>query len=215
MRKNIRLVFGVGINDADYQVVIYGIADGKDKIVWTCPYYVKWYSMLRRCYSKKYQERYPTYKGCSVCDEWVVFSNFKRWMEQRTWEGRQLDKDFLIEGNKLYSEGTCVFVPQKVNKFITIRGNDRGNCPLGVYLYKNSKKNPYVSQCGGGSGENIYLGRFSTPEQAHQAWLVKKLEVCEDYLIEFKDEPLVHKGLVRIKDKIQYHIKTNTELTSF
>ena len=214
MRKKNRLVHGVGINDADYNVCIYEKADGKSKLIEVCPYYSYWRRMLGRCYSKVWLEKYPTYKGCSVRNEWLTFSNFKSWMEQQNWEGRQLDKDFLVEGNKVYSPSTCVFLPQKVNKFITASGKTRGDYPLGVWSKKEHKKNPYEAGCSDGSGVLSYLGLFPTPLKAHQAWLVKKLEVCNEYLEEFKDEPFI-KGLLRIRDKIQHHIETNTELTSF
>lgn len=106
-------VCGVGINDSDYVVqkkeTIKGI-DGKRKqrLVWICPYYRAWQSMLVRAYSKSYHKRRPTYIGCSVSEEWKTFSNFKSWMEGQVWEGKQLDKDLLVEGNKVYSEETCV-----------------------------------------------------------------------------------------------------------
>ena len=209
------LVFGVGINDADYVTNPEIRVNGKRKKLPPCPYYTKWCYMLGRCYSKKYQEKYPTYKGCSVCEDWKYFSNFKRWMEQQEWQDRCLDKDFLVEDNKVYSEATCVFVPQKVNKFITTRGNARGDYPLGVSLHEGHKKNPFRSRCSDGNGVDRYLGYFPTPEKAHQTWLHKKLEVCNEHLVEFKDEPLLTKGLTRIKQKLEHHINTNTELTSF
>ena len=219
MKKRVKnkteLVYGVGINDADYQVMINETIDGKDKILWRCPYYVKWTHMIARCYSERELEKYPTYRGCVVCEEWLYFSNFREWMIQQEWEDRCLDKDFLVENNKVYSPSTCVFVPSKVNVFITARGNDRGKYPLGVFLFKETNKKPYRSRCSNGSGKRIHLGYFSTPEEAHQAWLVKKLEVCNEYLIEYKDEPLIAKGLTRIKQKLEHHINTNTELTSF
>ena len=136
-------------------------------------------------------------------------------MIKQEWEGRQLDKDFLFESNKVYSPTTCTFVPQKVNNFVTTREKLRGAYPLGVCLDKKAKKNPYSSRCKGGDNESGYLGVFPAPEDAHQAWLRKKLEVCEEYLIEFKDEPLIVQGLTRIRDKIQHHIDTKTELKSF
>ena len=210
-----KLVLGVGANDADYDVCAYGYVNGKQSQIWMCPYYTKWRNMLLRCYSSSELKRKPTYKECTVCKEWLTFSNFKKWMEQQNWEGRQLDKDFLIEGSKIYSPTTCIFIPQSLNKFLTSRGSDRGDYPLGVHVPKRDKIHPYMARCSDGRGVFCYLGYFPTPEQAHQAWLVKKLEVCNEYLLEFKDEPLVIKGLTRIKDKIQYHINTKTELTSF
>ena len=210
-----KLVYGVGINDTDYPLRLHKRVDGKTVCTWRCPYYRKWDSMLYRCYSKKFQEKYPTYKDCIVCEEWLTFSNFKSWMEQQEWEGRQLDKDFLVEGDKVYSPSTCVFVPDKVNTFIITQGRSRGDYPIGVRLKKGYKKNPYQAGCRNGDGEKVYLGLFPTPEEAHQAWLVKKLELCNEYLQEFKGEFLIVKGLTRIKDKLEYYIDTNTELTSF
>ena len=215
MNRRSKLVWGFGINDADYITNPMVKIEGKWVHLPVCPYYSKWYDMLRRCYSEEYQEKHPTYKGCSVCEEWKHFNNFKRWMEQQDWEGKDLDKDFLVEGNRTYSPSACIFIPQKVNKFVTTSGKMRGDHPIGVRLDKRRKKNPYLSQCSDGSGVQKYLGYFATPEQAHQSWLQKKLEVCESYMEEFKDSVLIVKGLIRIKSKIQYHIKTNTELTSF
>ena len=215
------LVYGVGINDADYEVKKSKKVNGKWKTVWWCPYYDKWISMLSRCYSKKYQERQPTYKGCSVCEEWLTFSNFKTWMEQQDWEGRCLDKDFLIEGNKVYSPTTCVYLPSKLNTFIITRGNDRGIYPLGVYYMKKSKKminehsKPYRSVISDQFGKRIHLGMYSTPDAAHQSYLNAKLKQCGKYLEQFKNKPKITKGLTRIKNKIQYHIDNNLELTSF
>lgn len=67
-----RLVFGVGINDADYAVQpkINGVQV-------CCLFYRKWKNMLERCYYPKELVKHPTYQGCVVCDEWIYFSNFK------------------------------------------------------------------------------------------------------------------------------------------
>ena len=82
-----RLVQGVGVNDAGYRVAIkerLPCSNGKriQKEVWMCPYYSKWKSMLVRCYSTKYHQRRPTYKDCSVCNDWLLFSNFRKWVEK-------------------------------------------------------------------------------------------------------------------------------------
>lgn len=109
--KQKKLIYGVGINDAGYAVMKReeaGYVDGKRKrkLVWACPYFRAWSSMLSRCYSTKWHERYPTYKGCTVSKEWHTFSNFRAWMVTQDWEGKSLDKDLLIEGNKIYSADT-------------------------------------------------------------------------------------------------------------
>ena len=85
-----------------------------------------WYNMIQRCYNPKTQERYPTYKGCSVCERWLVFSQFledikslkgyDKWVNDNTYE---LDKDLLQQdvpnNEKVYSPETCCFIPQSEN----------------------------------------------------------------------------------------------------
>ena len=96
-----KLVCGVGINDAGYVVMEFEtiIVDGKRKRkrVWACPYHQTWKGMLERCYSTKFQERNPTYIGCTVSKEWLVFSNFRAWMMTQDWQGKHLDKDIFFE----------------------------------------------------------------------------------------------------------------------
>ena len=177
-----RLVFGVGINDADYVVEkreTIGYVNGKQKqkLVWACPYYRVWRDMLRRCYSTKFQERWPTYKGCSVSEEWLRFSNFKRWMECQDWEGLQLDKDLLLAGNKVYSAETCVFVTSMVNTFTIDCRSSRGEWLIGVHWDKCAGK--FKSQCCNPfTKKREQLGYFTSELEAHQAWLKRKLELA-------------------------------------
>ena len=178
-----RLVHGVGINDADYEVTRYEyvIVDGrkKQKRIWICPYYQTWKGMLGRCYSTKYQDTRPTYKGCSVSEEWLTFSNFRAWMEKQDWEGMQLDKDLLFEGNKVYSAETCVFITREVNSFTTDCGASRGEWSIGVCWdkvagkFRSSCRNPLTKK-------QETLGYFICEEEAHQAWLKRKLELAHE-----------------------------------
>ena len=187
-----RLVYGVGINDADYVVEkreTVGYVNGKRKqnLVWICPFYQAWKSMIQRCYSSKYQERSPTYKGCSVSEEWLRFSNFRTWMECQDWECKQLDKDLLFESNKVYSEETCVFVSGAVNSFTIDRGNDRGECMIGVDRHKASGK--FQSRCNNPfTKKGEYLGLFIDELEAHKAWLKRKLELATLLAAEQTDE---------------------------
>lgn len=175
LRKSNKLIFGVGINDADYNVYQYVYVGGKRKLSWYCPFYVKWRSMIERCYSLRCQIKHPTYIGCIVCYEWLTFSAFKAWMEQQDWEGKELDKDILFPENKVYSADTCVFVDQRVNLFSIESDASRGDWPIGVYWHKTAGK--FSSQCQSViTGRRTYLGLFDTPEEAHKAWLAFKLE---------------------------------------
>ena len=180
--KTKKLVHGVGINDADYVVRRFetiGYVNGKQKqkLVWICPFYRTWKSMLERCYSIKYQERNPTYAECTVSNDWLTFSNFKSWMAAQDFEGNQLDKDLLFEGNKVYSPETCVFVSGMVNKFTTDRGAARGEFLIGVSWYKRDGK--FVSKCCNPfTKKQEHLGLFDCEQEAHKAWLTRKLALA-------------------------------------
>ena len=177
LNKRNKLVQGVGVNDADYNVYEYAIVEGKRKIVWVCPFYQTWISMLKRCYSDKLQSKRPTYKGCSTCDEWLIFSKFRAWMKSQGWEGKHLDKDLLIEGNKVYSPDTCIFVHPKVNSFTNDNGNARGECMIGVYWSNRDDK--FLSQCSNPfTGKRERLGLFTNELQAHLAWKSRKHELA-------------------------------------
>lgn len=131
--KRSKLIFGVGINDADYNVVRQEMVDGKQRIVWRCPFYGRWGNMLQRCYSADYLLKFPTYIGCEVVEEWKYFSNFRSWMESQDWEGKQLDKDLLFLGNRIYGPETCVFLDNKTNTFLCESNPLKRVAPLGVF----------------------------------------------------------------------------------
>jgi hypothetical protein len=197
--KKKKLVYGVGINDADYiiqktEVVGYENGKRRQRLIWICPYYRKWQSMLRRCYSYNMQSTTnPTYIDCSVCEEWLTFSNFKRWMEKQDWEGKELDKDLLFPGNKLYSPATCVFLSKQINMFITENRCTRGEFLVGVHWDKVNRK--FSATGNRGRGERKKLGRFDTELEAHKAWLAFKLEQAKILAAEQTD-PRVAKALI-------------------
>ena len=177
--KRHKLVYGVGINDADYNVQVSGHKEGKKTKVWICPYYNIWKHMLMRCYSEKYKLKRPTYEGCTVCDEWKLFSKFKAWMETQNYKGRQLDKDLLKVGNKVYCPEYCIFVDNMVNSFVTDSGATRGEWLLGASWHKRDGK--FQSRCRNPfTNREEYLGSFLTELEAHLAWKARKHELaCE------------------------------------
>lgn len=152
-------VFGVGVNDVEY--VTEKRVGGKRVC---CPYYLRWKSMLSRCYSEYSQRKDPSYVGCYVCQEWHSMTNFKRWMELQDWKGKHLDKDILFSNNKVYSPDTCVFIDPWTNSFFT--GNFRkckGVLPRGVYRSSGGR---FKSACNNGRGKLIQLGSFNDIESA-------------------------------------------------
>jgi hypothetical protein len=164
-----KLVYGIGINDADY--VYQG---GRTSSV-RCNFYTVWSDMLRRCYSASYKEKHPTYADCYACEDWKLFSNFKAWMKSQDYQGKQLDKDLLFVGNKIYSPDTCVFVDAMTNKFTVDSAGIRGEWPIGVYF--DMKENKFIAGCCNPiTKKKERLGSFNSPAQAHLAWKTKKHE---------------------------------------
>ena len=178
MRKPL---YGVGDNDADYMVK--PEIDGK---LVHCQFYRKWSNMFQRCYSGKYQARQPTYIGCTVTKEWLSFSNFKSWMEKQDWQGKELDKDLLVQGNKLYSPTTCLFVTREINSLLNDHKANRGLYPIGVSFKKqNNKFRAHISI----NGKLKYLGPFNTPELAHEEYKKAKYDLIKQVALQ-QIEPL-------------------------
>lgn len=194
-----KLVHGVGINDADYPVTKYADVKNENgkklkKIVWVCPFYDKWQSMLGRCYSSKAQLHRPNYVGCSVCPEWLYFTNFKSWMEKKDWEDKCLDKDLLILDNKIYGPDTCLFVEPRVNTFLLECTSAQGVWPVGVSFQKFSGR--FVARCQDMfSNKRKYLGIYDSPQEAHLAWLNFKTEQAK-ILASMQTDDRVAKALI-------------------
>lgn len=168
----IKLVFGVGFNDSVQP--IRPIVNGKQV---PSPHYQAWKGMLRRCYSQKEHLRYPSYAGCTAWIGWHKFSEFKSWMDTQDWDGKELDKDLLVPGNKVYSPETCLFVSSQVNLFLVDGASRRGGFMLGAYLDKRTGK--FRSSCNNPfTRTQEYLGTFSTEISAHLAWKVRKHELA-------------------------------------
>lgn len=153
-------------------------------------YYITWESMLERCYNKSTQEKRPTYKGCTVCVEWLNFQNFAKWYEENYYEipGEImcLDKDILHKGNKIYSPDTCVFVPNGINTLFTKSNSIRGELPIGVSNYTLNDNFKYVARCGmmkNGKKNMKHLGLFNDEKDAFNAYKIFK----EKYIKEVAD----------------------------
>lgn len=175
MRKKNKLIFGVGSNDADYEVYVYSVTGGASKVVWICPFYKAWKSVFVRCYSEKFQAKRSTYSGCSVTKEWHLFSAFRAWMLTQPWRGNHLDKDILQPGNKIYSPDTCAFVSGQLNAFMTDSGAARGEWPIGVSWHKRDEV--FTANCNNPfTGRQESLGYFRCPAEAHEAWRRRKHE---------------------------------------
>lgn len=184
-----KLVYGVGINDADY-IVYSPKARGKKM----CPYYKVWAHMLERCYGERCQAKYPTYLGCTVSTKWHIFSTFKKWMKTQDWPGNDLDKDILVPGNKHYSPEYCVFVPHETNKILTYGQSTNSGLPIGV----NHHGRGYRAKCKR-NGRTVSLGTYRTRAQAGEAYNEYKADCILEAANEQSD-PKIIAGLLAHRD---------------
>jgi hypothetical protein len=193
-------VYGVGIYEkGEYRAKI----DGKMTDEYVC-----WNDMLKRCYSPKYQAKYPTYKGCTVCDDWLYFQTFAAWYNEHYYEipllGKsQIDKDILIKGNKVYSPNTCVFVPGSINNLFIKSNAIRGKYPIGVDYHKQAKK--YRAQISYGDGKRHFLGYFNTVEEAFEAYKVAK----EAYIKKVAETYRIHIPVALYEAMMTYEVNMN------
>lgn len=161
--------------------LIYGCAfcDSQNTIRGVYCYKV-WRGVLDRCFDVKFQEKEPSYKGCSVCNEWLLYSNFEKWFNQHYVEGFEIDKDLLSNKNKkLYSPETCVFLPREINRFLCKTTNKKDQLPLGVYVSGGSIIAKHRKR---------YLGAFQTIEEANTAYLKAKKEYVIELANKWKDK---------------------------
>lgn len=129
--------------------------------------YRKWFNVLNRCYSEKYLLKFPTYNGCSVCDEWKNFQIFAKWFDKNNIPEFDLDKDLLMKNNKIYSPQTCCFLPKEINSLLLTRKKVRGVLYIGVTYHKKNKK--YVASLTI-DGKRTHLGYFNTEESAFKVY---------------------------------------------
>ena len=159
-------VFGVGVVGTKYPSMINGVQTKE---------YELWKSMLRRCYSDNSKKKRQTYEGCEVSDNFKSYEYFYEWCNRQIGfdnDGNgnpfQLDKDLLTKGNKVYSEDSCVFLPNEINLLLTKRTASRGNHLIGVYYHKRDKV--FMATVSKNKGKQEYLGYFNTEIEAFNAY---------------------------------------------
>ena len=113
--------------------------------------YYKWKNMVQRCYDKKIHKKYkPEYKDKSVCEEWLNYSNFRIWFDEHyvPYKNNQidLDKDLLVQGNKVYSPETCVFLLHYQNTMFERSAKDKiYEKEDGTFVIGGGKKKTYAT----------------------------------------------------------------------
>ena len=171
-------VFGVGVVGTKYPSSKSGVQTKEYKL---------WTSMLVRCYSDNSKKRRPTYEGCEVSNNFKYYEYFYEWCHSQIGfgnEGWHLDKDLLVKGNKVYSEKTCVFLPNEINSVLTKREASRGEYLIGVYWNKTNKA--FRARVNKNKGKQEHLGCFKTELEAFNAYKVAKEAIIKEQAEKWK-----------------------------
>ncbi len=180
---------GVGFIDVE------GASIGRKMTSW----YATWNAMITRCYNENLRYKHPSYKDCTVSENFKYLSNFKEWYHKQIGSdqvGWHLDKDILVKGNNVYSEDTCVFVPSEINCAVTNNKSVRGQFPQGV-IY-NCTKTRYRARIQR-SNKWESLGTYDTPEEAFYAYKPVKEAYIKELANKWKDkiDPKVYNALMK------------------
>ena len=173
-------VCGVGVLGTRYPSSEYGVHTKEYKL---------WCSMLKRCYSDGFKKKRPTYEGCEVSDKFKSYEYFYEWCQNQTGfssEGWHLDKDLLVKGNKVYSEDSCVFIPQEVNSLLIKHEASRGEHLIGVCWCKRDKA--FVAQINKNKGKREHLGCFKTEIEAFNAYKQAKESFVKEQADKWKSQ---------------------------
>lgn len=186
-------VFGIGvIGDAPISI------NGK-----TIKEYALWHNVLLRCYDENFHHKTPSYLGCSVSSNFRYFPYFKEWCSNQVGfnskdengELFQLDKDILTQGNKIYSEDTCVFVPQEINTLFTRQRVTEADSKPTPFFSK--WHNRYLSRMSK-FGKLVHLGTFKSQAEAFSLYKEVKEAYIKEIANKWKDQidPRVYESLM-------------------
>lgn len=147
--------------------------------------YGMWARMMERCYNTRIDRRRDiNYADCFVAYDWHNFQNFLSWYDDnlsmyKANEPMTLDKDLLYKGNRIYSQHTCLLIPERINIFLTTSKFARGEYPIGVFFESDCGK--FKAQCCDPFeryGRNI--GRFTNSEDAFYRYKEVKEKYAKD-----------------------------------
>lgn len=139
-----------------------------------------WDGILCRCYSEDRVIKFPSYRDCTVHEDWHNFQNFAKWFEENYIEGWHLDKDILVPGNKIYGPDTCCFVPQEINNNFVKRLKRKANgLPSRVNKTKGSRVRFYTHL------DNSR--KFSTVDEAEAYYLYLKSLAIETLADKYRE----------------------------
>lgn len=180
LRKKTKKLYGVGEND--FKQSIQNV-DGK--IIWQ---YRLWANILFRCYK---EDKCIGYRKNTIDEKWLSFNCFYNDINKIPFNERyethsyQVDKDILSKGLHHYSNDTVCFIPQQLNKILTLRTNARGQYKLGVSFDKKSNK--FRAQINK-NGKRYVIGWYDNQDDGYKAYCDAKNVYINEIANQYKND---------------------------
>lgn len=138
-----------------------------------------WRAVKSRCLNKN-NKCYNLYGGrnITICNEWLSYEPFKNWALNNGYEDKlTIDR---IDNDKNYEPNNCRWI---TNKIQSINRRTQYN-KTGIRGISQRKNRWLAAICI--EGKVIFLGSFSTPEEASVAYEKARTKREESYLKEFE-----------------------------
>lgn len=138
-----------------------------------------WFNILSRCYDPK--ENQISYAGCTLHEDWHNFQNFAEWYHKNYVKDFALDKDLLVENNKIYGPNTCCYLPREINAAISVPQKTQ-------YKPGVSINNGQFRSCIYLNEKLTHLGYFETEDEAYNEYKKFKLNHIIILAMKYKDK---------------------------
>ena len=133
----------------------------------------------------------------------IALQHLKKWFDENYIEGYELDKDILVEGNRIYSPETCCFVPKEINRLFENKSKRlyyNKQLPIGIRFDKYRGK--YLAEITI-NGKRKYVGRFNTINEAYECREIEKRYLISKFIEEYyRSNKITKKVYEAIKNRI-------------
>ena len=171
---------------------LYGVGICDKNCVGKLKSYTVWRSMLKRCCDTNDINNQRSYNDCTVCEEWLIYSNFEKWFNDNYIDGYSLDKDLLKSGNRLYSPNTCCFLPIQINTLLIWHSVKDSKLPIGVTYDNKGTFQVMIKRF----GKQKRIGtRYYSLSSAVNAYRTAKKEYINEVAKQYYDEGKIDKKI--------------------
>jgi hypothetical protein len=148
------------------------------------------------------QSTIDSYSNVKCCDEWLIYSNFLKWIDTQDYIEKDLDKDLFGDGS-LYSPETCCFIPHNINTMLVLQESSTG------FHGVSEKGNRFLVKPYWDNKAIVGATKtFACPKEAHKYWQESKSNLirrrADDEYTKGNIGANIRDALYRKADKILY-----------